>query len=173
MFNQYSYKVKFKVLIVLFFMLSIAAYRRSFSSLIDAVKENRILKNKVESFSKKANSIGHLKSEINSLDRMIGREGVNKEKTQQELVNFLLENSNNVSIHNMQPIHEYTENNYKVYSYVIDLTGGITNLLNVAYNFEKNFEYSKIVSTKYYTEKKNNKFETLHLKIIFQKYENY
>ena len=173
MFEQYSYKTKFKALLVLFIMLSIAAYRRSISSLIEAVKENGKLKNKIELYSSKAGSINEIKSEINVLDQMIGKEGINKEKTQQEIVNFLVENGTNVSISDMQPIHEFSENNYKVYTYVMDVTGNFNNLIKVAYQFERQFDFCKIVSTKYYTEKKNNKIETLHLKLIFQKYENY
>lgn len=173
MFEQYSYKTKFKALLILFIMLSIASYRRSISSLIDVIKENNRLTEKVEMYGSKTKNINEIKAEIDLLDRMIGKEGIDKDKTQQEIVNFLLENSTDVSINDLQPIHEYTDNTYKVYSYTIDLTGKFNNLIAVAYKFEKHFDFCKIVSTKYYTEKKNNKYETLHLKIIFQKYENY
>lgn len=172
MFEQYPYKLKFKILIVLFVMLSIAAYRRSFSALIDVIKENRQLTEKVELMSKKTKNISQLKSEIAGLDKMIGKEGISKEKVQQGIVNFLLENSTNVSINNMQSIHEYSDANYRIFTYQLDLIGSFNQLIKTAYTFEREFEYSKIVSTSFYTDKRNNKTEVLHLKIIFQNYEN-
>lgn len=172
MFEQYPYKLKFKILIVLFVMLSIAAYRRSFSALIDVIKENRQLTEKVELMGKKTKNISQLKSEIAGLDKMIGKEGISKEKVQQGIVNFLLENSTNVSINNMQSIHEYSDANYRIFTYQIDLIGSFNQLIKTAYTFEREFEYSKIVSTSFYTDKRNNKTEVLHLKIIFQNYEN-
>jgi hypothetical protein len=172
MFEQYSYKLKFKILIVLFVMLSIAAYRRSFSALIDVVKENSQLTEKVELMGTKTKNISQLKSEIVGLDKMIGKEGISKEKVQQGIVNFLLENSSNVSINNMQSIHEYSDANYTIFTYQLDLIGSFNQLIKTAYTFEREFEYSKIVSTSFYTDKRNNKIEVLHFKIIFQNYEN-
>jgi hypothetical protein len=172
MFNQYPYKLKFKFLIVLFLMLSIAAYRRSFSSLIDAVKENHVLNNKVELLKNKAKNINQINSEIASLDKMIGKEGVAKEKVQQGIVSFLLDNSSGVSINDMQTIHEFHDSNFNIYTYQLDLIGNFNQLIKVAYTFEKKFEFSKITNTRFYIDKKNNKSDILHLKIIFQNYEN-
>jgi hypothetical protein len=44
-------------------------------------------------------------------------------KIQQEIVNFLLQNSSSLSINEMQTIHEFTDGNYKVYTYQLDLIG--------------------------------------------------
>jgi Tfp pilus assembly protein PilO len=172
MFEQYSYKIKFKFLLIFFVILSIAAYRRSFSSLIDVVKENKLLTSKIETMGKKTQNIAQLKSEIARLDKMIGKEGIGKEKVQQGIVSFLLENSSGVSISDMQSIHEVEDTNYKVYTYQIDLVGNFNQLVQLVYVFEKNFDYSKMVSIKFYMDKKNNKNEVLHLKILFQNYEN-
>ena len=42
----------------------------------------------------------------------------------------------------------------------------------MAYDFEKQYDYSRMVGIKLFTAKKNNKEEVLHLKMIFQNYEN-
>lgn len=172
MFNQYSYKLKFKILIVLFFMLSVAAYRRSFSSLIDVLIEYKNLSKKVEVIGTKTKNITQMNQEIATLDKMIGKEGMSKESVQQGIVTFLLDNSKNVSINDMKPIHEFMDDNFKIYSYQLDLTGDFNHLAEVIYLFEKKFEYSKIVSTKFYTINKENKSNTLHLTLFFQNYEN-
>ncbi len=172
MFEKYSYKVKFKVLLIVLAMLSIAAYRRSFSSLIESVKENQSLAQKVELMGKKTKNVDLLNAEIQSLDKLIGKENTSKNVIQQNIVGFITANSSKVVISDLKSIHEFTDENYKIFSYQLDLAGNFNSLIQLAYNFERKFDYSKIVSMKFYTEKKNNKSEVLHLKIIFQNYEN-
>lgn len=172
MFNQYTYKTKVKFLGILFIMLSIAAYRRSFSNLIDLYKENTMLADKKISMNSQSGTLFELQSEVKDLDRLIGKTGVEKENIQQEIIDFTIKNGRGVAINNIQTIHESIQNNYLIYTYQIDLTGNYNNLLQLTYEFEKRFDYSKIVSTTFYTESKNNKKETLHLNLIFQNYEN-
>ncbi len=172
MFNQYSYKLKFKFLIVFFIMLSIAAYRRSFSNLILLYKENRVLNEKKAVMNNQTSNIKALNSQVAGLDKLIGKEGVEKEKTQQKIIDFIVKNSSGISINDLQPIHNFVYDDYQVYTYQIDLTGNYNQLLDLTYKFEKQFDYSKIISLAFYTDKKNSKKETLHLKLIFQNYEN-
>src|SRR6218665_53494 len=172
MFNQYSYKAKFKFLIVFFIILSVAAYRRSFSQAIALVQENYKLKEKKEVMKSQVPNIEAMEKEVAGLDRMIGREGTEKEKIQQEIIGFLLKNSVGVAINDLQPIHDFNSDGYQVFTYQVDLTGSYNQLLGLAYKFEKQFDYSKIVSLAFYTDKKNSKKETLHLKLIFQNYES-
>jgi len=172
MFEKYSYKIKFKALLVVFVMLSIAAYRRSFSSLLATMDENKVLKEKVEMMGRKTRNVDQLSKEIADLDRLIGKEGTGRDMVQQNIVGFISENNGNVHISDLKAIHEFVEENYKIYTYQLDLIGNYNELAGLAYDFEKNFEYSKIVSMKFYTEKKNNKPDVLHLKMIFQNYEN-
>lgn len=54
MFENYSYKQKFYALIVLFFMLSVTAYKRSFRALFDVVCEYKTLSKKADDINKKA-----------------------------------------------------------------------------------------------------------------------
>ena len=50
---------------------------------------------------------------------------------------------------------------------LVSVIGNFNQLINVVYTFEKKFEYSKITNTRFYIDKKNNKTDILHLKIIF------
>ncbi|MCF6133370.1 hypothetical protein [Flavobacterium wongokense] len=172
MFNQYSYKLKFKFLIVFFIILSVAAYKRSFSNLILLYKENSTLREKKGVMKNQAPNVNALTVQVAGLDKLIGKEGVEKEKIQQEIIAFLVKNSSGVSINDLQPIHNFTYDDYQVYTYQIDLTGSYNELLDITYKFERQFEYSKIISLAFYTDKKNSKTEILHLKLIFQNYES-
>ena len=172
MSENYSYKIKLKALIAIFIMLSIAAYRRSLSTLIDTIKEHQKLKNKVELMSKNTKNVDQLNAEITNLDKMIGKEGVTKEEIQQGIVDFIIKNNNGTTINDMKTTHECTDGSYKIHTYQVDLVGNCNQLMSTVYEFEQKFQLGKIVSTKYYTEKKEEKINMLHLMIIFQNYEN-
>ncbi|MDD2987149.1 hypothetical protein [Flavobacterium sp.] len=172
MFENYSFKIKLKVLLILFVMLSVAAYRRSYSSLIESYQEYKTLSEKVLLMKSKTTNLDKLRYEIGRLDKIIGKEGVNREKVQQGIVGFITEQGSTVQINDLKTIHEFVEENYNIYTYQLDLLGNYNQLASLSYAFEKKFENSKIVSMKFYVDKKNNKSEVLHLKMIFQNYEN-
>jgi hypothetical protein len=172
MFDQYSYKQKFSALLIIFFMLAITAYKRSFSQLIQTYKEHKLLSEKVNDFNKKSNKLDALTKDVALMDRVIGKAGESKEVIQQEIISFASEKHPEVSINDLQPIHVFSDDDYKIVTNQLDVTGNANQLLRLAYDFEKEFSYSRIVSMNYYTTKKNNKTEVLHLKMIFQNYEN-
>lgn len=172
MFENYSYKQKFYALIILFFMLSITAYKRSFHTLFEVISEYKMLSKKADDINKKSKNTGTLTNDIAYLDKIIGKEGVTKEMVQQGIVSFASTNSNNISISDLKPIHDFPEDDYHIITNQLDVTGNANQLLELAYNFEKKFDFSRMVSQNFYTTKKNNKSEVLHLKMIFQNYEN-
>ncbi|WP_431244365.1 hypothetical protein ACQ9BO_08640 [Flavobacterium sp. P21] len=153
MFENYSYKQKFHALIVIFFMLSITAYKRSFHTLFEVVSEYHMLSKKADDINKKAKNTGTLKNDVEYLDRIIGKEGVTKEMVQQGIIGFATTNSG-ASINDLKPIHDYPEADYHIITNQLDVTGNANQLLDLAYNFEKNFNYSRMVSQNFYTTKK-------------------
>jgi hypothetical protein len=167
MFDQYSYKKKFMALVLIFVMLSITAYKRSFSTLFQTISEYKTLSSKIDELNKKASNTNGLIKDVAYLDKIIGKEGTTKEMIQQGIVSFASE----ISIHEVQPIHVFLDENYTIITNQLDVTGGANQLLQLGYDFEKKFELSRITSMNFYTTKNNNKSEVLHLKMIFQNYE--
>lgn len=171
MFEQYTYKKKFIALGLVFVMLSITAYKRSFATLFEVIKENKELTNNVEQLNHKAKNSDKLIQEVAALDKLIGKEGMQSQEVQQQIVNFAT-NKANVSISDLQPIHIADDGNYVISTNQIDVTGNVNQLLQLGYAFEKDFDLSRLASMNLYTTKKNNKAEVLHLKMIFQNYGN-
>ena len=171
MFDNYSYKKKCLALGVVFVMLSVTAYKRSFKGLFDVIAENRKLSGKSEALSSKSKSYDELLKDIHFIDNVIGKDGVTKEEIQQNLVGFIGSRHSDVSIHDLQPIHIFEDENCRIITNQLDLIGSANQLLSTAYDFEKEFKFSRMVSMNFYTQK-NNKSDALHLKIIFQNYEN-
>lgn len=172
MFEKYPYKLKLKLLALIFVMLSIAAYRRSFGPLAAVIKEHTLLSEKVTVMGDNTKNADKLNREIAGLDKQIGKEGLGKEIVQQEIIGFVTRNSPRVSVNDLQAIHVHTTEDYRIYTYQLDLVGDFNSLIQLSYAFEKKFEYSKIARLNFYTEKNSNQNEALHLKIIFQNYEN-
>jgi Tfp pilus assembly protein PilO len=171
MFEQYSYKKKCMALVLIFVMLSVTAYKRSFSTLFQVIGEYKIVSSKIDELNKKASNTNGLMRDVAYLDQIMGKEGTKKEMIQQGIVSFASENHAGVSIHEVQPIHVFSDENYTAITNQLDVTGGANQLLQLGYDFEKRFDLSRIISMNFYTTKNNNKSEVLHLKMIFQNYE--
>jgi len=171
MFDNYSYKKKCIALVLIFIMLSVTAYKRSFKNLFDTIQEHEKLVQKSKEYGIKSKNVGGLMKEIAILDNMLGKEGISKEEVQQGIVSFVGLRHQDVSIHDLQPIHSFVDGNFKIITNQLDITGSVNQLLETSYDFEKNFKLSRVVSMSFYT-LKNNKSEVLHLKIFFQNYEN-
>lgn len=170
MFDKYSYKTKFKALLLIFCMLSFAAYKRSFSTLKDLVFENRELSKKEKTLKEGAKDVNKLSAEVAAIDKIIGGDNVDKEKIQQDIISFTTKYP--VSIFDMKSIHKFSDESHTIYTHEIDITGSLNQLLALSYDFERKFNYSRMVGLKFYTTKKDNKSDILHLKMIFQNYEN-
>lgn len=171
MFEKYSYKQKCMALLLVFLMLSVAAYRRSFSPLVQAISEHRALRQKTESINGKSKDLKSLEREIAWLDKEIGKGGVTKQMVQQGIVGFATKHPG-ISINDLDPIHVFSDGSYNIITNQLDLTGKVNELMHLGYDFEKKFTLSRPVSMNFYTAKKNNQPAILHLKIIFQNYES-
>jgi hypothetical protein len=172
MFENYSYKKKFTGLLIIFVMLLATAYKRSFNTLFEVIKENRVLSKKANDIDKKANNTSELKQEIAYLNRIIGKVGITKDMVQQGIVSFASKQNYQVSINDLKPINVYTDENYNIITNQLDVTGNCNELMQLGFDFEKKFNFSRIVSMNFYTTKNNNSPDVLHLKMIFQNYEN-
>ncbi|MFP9119328.1 hypothetical protein ACLI08_16185 [Flavobacterium sp. RNTU_13] len=171
-FENYPYKVKLQALGIIFLILMAAAYKRSFSQLFDVMGEYKTLKSQKEEFKKNNGNVADLSAKLQKIDRIIGKETVDKEKIQQEIVSFTASSRFKVSIFDMKSVHTFKDEDYTIYSNQLDVTGNFNELLSLAYAFEKEFTLSKIANMNFYTVKKNNTPTVLHLKMIFQNYEN-
>jgi hypothetical protein len=172
MFDKYPYSVKIKALIIFFVLLAITAYKRSYSSLIDVYNENVMLKDKIEKINSKTGALDRLNGDISILDELIGKENSSKETVQQEIISFVTQNCKRVSINTLQSIHEYRDADFLIFTNQLDVTGTYHDLSELVYLLETKFKIAKVISVDYLIEKKNNTTKILHLKIIFQNYEN-
>ena len=173
MFENIPYNKKVIGLIIITIMLSIAAYKRSFSLTLSAYNQMNDLHDRLAYIHASNEDYSTIDQEIRVLDDLIGKKGIDPERVQQELLNFVSINHNNkVSIVDVAKIHESTNKDFLIYTNQLTLKGNYQDLLEVIASFETDFDYSRLVSIAF-EKKKNykNKINILNANLIFQNYE--
>lgn len=172
MFEKLSYKQKFLVLLGIIVMLSMAAYKRSFKLTINAYNEYQELNEKLNYINSSSSNIRELDAEINFLDNLIGKEGMEPELVQQEILNFVTNQDKDIDVYKIEEIHEASDNKFLIYSNQLTIEGAFEDLLKIVYEFEKKFQYSRVVHVNFFKKKDfRTKRVKLYAKIIFQNYE--
>lgn len=172
MFKGISYKKKFYAVIVLFIVLSIAAYKRSFKGAIEAVTFYIESKNNIDENINIDSKIVKLNIKNQSLDNIIGKKIRNPEAVQNEVLNFLSQKEEDFLLSKIENIHISSDNYFTIYSNIVTIEGSFNDLLKVIYSFEEGFEFARIASLKIYVLKnRRNSKNKLYTTIIFQNYE--
>lgn len=172
MFENVSYKKKFIALLALMVMLGVTAYKRSFRITMDAAVVLDESREKLARVSNSQQKITNLTSEVAYLDKLIGKEIANPNIVQQELLNNFQDYNKNTELVKLEEIHKASDEYFNIYTNRLILTGAYGDLLNTTYNYEKKFEFSRVVSLRFYVEKEARTRKTrLFEQIIFQNYE--
>lgn len=172
MFENISYKKKFLVLLILMVILAITAYKRSYSMAIDAAKLLDESKEKLAKVNNSQQHITNLKSEVEYLDKLIGKEVASPDIVQQEILNTFTEINANTPMVKLEKIHKTSDEYFNIYTNRLILTGDFGDLLKTTYNYEKEFDFSRVVSLQFYIEKEpRTRRKRLFEQIIFQNYE--
>lgn len=172
MFENISYKKKFFALLALMVVLGITAYKRSFSMTLDAAKLVKESKEKLAKVSNSQQHITSLKDEVNYLDKLIGKESANPNIVQQEILNSFTRIETNSQLVRLEEVHQANDDYFNIYTNRLILTGNFGELLEATYQYEKQFDFSRVVSLRFYIEKEpRTRRKKLFEQIIFQNYE--
>ena len=172
MFEVLSYKKKFIALVALLVILGITAYKRSFSLTLDARESLKTSKVKLEEVSNSQQKITALKTEVAYLDKIIGKEAANADIVQQEILNTFNSIANGSELVELEEVHIANNYYFNIYSNRLILSGSFKNLLEATYHYEKDFDFSRVVSLKFYIEREpRTRRKKLFEQVIFQNYE--
>ncbi|SEK30153.1 hypothetical protein SAMN04487910_0198 [Aquimarina amphilecti] len=172
MFENISYKKKFFALLALMVVLGITAYKRSFIMTLDASQLLEESKVKLEKVSNSQQRITNLIAEVSYLDKLIGKEVANPDIVQQEILNTFTDIKSETKLVKLESIHKASDEYFNIYTNRLILTGDYGDLLKTTYNYEKFFDFSRVVSLRFYIEKEpRTRREKLFEQIIFQNYE--
>ncbi len=172
MFENITYKKKFLMLILLLIILAITGYKRSFSLTIDAYDNLQSSRLKLAEVSNSRQKIAALKNEVAYLDQVIGKEAANADVVQQEILNTFNRIENGSDLVKLEEIHIANNDYFNIYTNQLILSGGYKDLLEATYQYEKEFDYSRVVSLKFFVEKEpRSGRKKLFEQLIFQNYE--
>lgn len=139
---------------------------------IDAAKLLEESKQKLAKVNNSQQHITSLKSEVEYLDKLIGKEVANPDIVQQEILNTFTEINTNTPLVKLEEVHKSSDEYFNVYTNRLILTGNFGDLLKTTYNYEKEFDFSRVVSLQFYIEKEpRTRRKRLFEQIIFQNYE--
>ncbi|GAA4272063.1 hypothetical protein U6A24_11190 [Aquimarina gracilis] len=171
MFANLTYKQKLLGLVVLGVLLFFAANKRSFKITKQAYNQVKQLEDKLNYVNASTTDIGETQAELSFYDKIIGKQGVEPEEIQQEILDFATQ-YDQVLVYNLDEIHLAESNGFSIISNQLTLEGDFNALLEVVYAFEKEFKFSNIVSVSFVKEKEyQTRKNKLRVKIIFQNYE--
>lgn len=172
MFKNISYKRKFYGLLALVVILSFTAYKRSFKGTIETVGFYREAVKSINESPNSLEELSNIKKEIKILDNIIGKRAENPAIVQNEILGFLSMRTQEITLSKIENLHVSNDDYFSIYSNVISLQGDFNGILKTIYEFEKDFEYARIASMVFRTERdpRTSKKE-LYNDIIFQNYE--
>lgn len=172
MFKNFTYKQKFYALILVFIVLSLAAYKKTFKHVVIAKNELALIEDQLATTNNSSNLISLLKSEITNLDFMIGGQSSQPDFVQKKIIDFVSESEFDVDIVAIEDVHITTNDGFKIFTNQVELEGSYELLAAILYSFEKQFKDSRIVSAQFYSKKNyRTNSKNLFLKLIFQNYE--
>lgn len=172
MFNNISYKKKFLFVIIGFVILLLAVYKKNFKDIFETRRQLNVIENKLNVVDGSYNQVLFLKNEIAQLNNLIGGQTKQPELVQQLLLDFITNTDFDINIHKIEDTHLYNDEEFTVYTNIIEVEGNFNTLLKLLYKIEVDFKASKVVSSEFYTEKNyRTNSKKLFLKIILQNYE--
>ena len=172
MFDTLSYKKKFYAIIGISILLGFAAYKRSFKLTIETYKDYKATLEKQKKINNSNYGINNLDDEITYLDHLLGKGDMEAELVQQEILNFATNSTLNIKVESLSEIHEAQAGQFNVHSNQLIVKGSFENLLRLIYDYEKYFNHSRVINTRFFKKKNyKTKRESLYAKILFQNYE--
>lgn len=171
-FEQYSYKQKNLLLLILSALLLIVCYKRAISITLDLMTLNDELKVKTQEAENSQQTV-FAKQKLNkALDRVIGKENVPKEKVQQSFVSFFEMHRENVQLLSMEEPFVYIHPDFNIYSHRVILEGGFNDLHRLINDIEEKFEYAQLLNVTYQVERElRTKSNRLQATLILQNYD--
>nr|WP_299384818.1 hypothetical protein [Allomuricauda sp.] len=172
MFENITYRKKFWGLMALLIIMGITAYKRSYRLTIDAYKSLKSSKETLADATDSHERIAFLEAEVEFLDNIIGKKAANADLVQQEIINTYTDLESASELIKLDEVHKANNEYFNIYTNKLLLSGTFNQLLSATYEFEKDFEFSRMVSIRFYVEREpRTRRKRLYEQIIFQNYE--
>lgn len=173
MFDRFSYRQKNYGLLIIFLLLLMVSYKRSFSLTLNAKSELKNQEAQLESTKHVQEDIESLKIQIKQLNNNIGKSDIEPDKVQQEILGEIsgFSLNNNVNLEKIEKTHSFKTVDFTIYSNLIRIQGSFNGILSLAYHMENTFDYARVTNVNVFKEvDQTTKKEYLYGEFLFQHY---
>ena len=144
-FEKYSYKQKNFALLVLAVLLFAAAYKRSFKTTLETRAYISELEQKQLAGQQSQHELFQARKEVMQLNKLLGKENVSIEKTQQAFLNFFAAKSAHISVQQIDEVYSFEHPDFKINTFKIDLKSDFISVLQFIYLLELHFDDARLV----------------------------
>ncbi|MBI3133506.1 MAG: hypothetical protein HYZ14_02415 [Bacteroidetes bacterium] len=173
MFDKLTYKQKNYGLLVLFVVMLMVSYKRSFVLTLNALDELTSQESQKLAATSAQQSIEMLQISIAQLNQNIGRSDLEPDKVNQEILSTISAFSMNhaVSLQRLESTHVFQTVDFTIFSNLISVEGNFNGILSLIYYMENEFQYARLTNVNLYTQTDlTTKKTKLYAKLLFQHY---
>lgn len=173
MFDKLTYKQKNYGLLLIFILLAMVSYKRSFILSISVMKEIKQQKSQMLDTKNTTKKIELLALEIKQINHNLGKTDQSSDKVQQALLHAIssFPRSYGLTIETINNTHLFSSVDYKILTNEVLIEGNFVGLTRAIHKLEKEFEYARIINTDIFkTKEYGEKKSKIYAKILFQHY---
>lgn len=172
MFENIPYRKKLPILLAILLLTGITAYKKSYRITLDAYSSLRTTEEKLAEIRNSQERVSLLTDQVDYLDNVIGKKSTDANIVQQEIMNSYTSMENGSELIKLEEIHKASNDYFNIFTNRLVISGNFNELLKTTYAYEKDFEFSRIVSVMFYVENiPRTRKKKLFEQIIFQNYE--
>lgn len=172
MIKNLSNKIKFIALLVAIPLFLILAYAKIWKHVFSATSTIKEMKQQEIQAENNRKELIQLDQDLNSLDDIIGKDVKDRDVVQQEIFDIFSKKNNKSNLEKLSEPHTFNDKYYSIITNRIVLSGSFNDLIETCYFYEKEFKFSKVISTSFYTKKNyQTRKKKLYTKLVFQNYE--
>lgn len=173
MFDRFTYKQKNYGLLVLFVLMVVVSYKRSFSLTLITQTEIENQEAMMREAEHAWSDLEMLHIQVNQLNKNIGRSDLEPDKVQQEILRTIntYSKDHEVMLDRLEATHNFETVDFNIYSNQVVVKGTFNGILSLTHYFENEFEYARLTNIEVYkTKNLTTKKTALYASLLFQHY---
>lgn len=173
MFDKITYRQKNYGLLIVFILLAMVSYKRSFVLTLNISSEISNQEIQKKDILNSSNRLKVLSSDISRINASLGKTDQTSDKVRQELLKEIsaMQKDLTVRIETFENPHLFSSMDYKILSHEVLLEGDYRSLVKCINMLENKFIYARIINAKIFKTKSYGDLKSkIYAKLLFQHY---
>lgn len=173
MFDRFTYRQKNYGLLLMFVLMIMVSYKRSFVLTLNAMDEIEQQEKQKTATVSAQSDLETLQIEIAQLNKNIGRSDIEPDKVNQEILSEIsrFSKDHEVNLEALEETHSFKTVDFTIFSNLISVEGTFNGILSLVWHMENRFQYARLTNVDLYKEQDfTNKKTKLYANLLFQHY---